>query len=77
MDIFHEGLSNITLSVYLDDLIVNSDNSDGHLNDLRAVFKRLRLVVNFSSHASRKVCVCLLSLRYLGHVITADGSQQS
>lgn len=73
MDRFRAGLGHITLAVYLDDLIVISESFDEHLNDLRAVFERLRL---FKLRARREKCVFACpKVRYLGHLITSSGIQ--
>lgn len=73
VDYFRRGLTDIRVLVYLDDLIVLSETFDNHLKDLELVFSRLRL---FRLLPNREKCsfVCT-SVRYLGHVITADGIQ--
>lgn len=66
------SLKNVTLLAYQDDLLVISEGSfENHINDLRAVFERLRL---FKLRANREKCVFARDeVKYLGHVITQDG----
>lgn len=65
------GLKNILIIAYLDDLMVMSPSFEVHLDDLRQVFQRLQ---QFGLRANRSKRVCIYpEIRYLGHVITAQG----
>lgn len=57
--------------VYLDDVIVISENFDKHLDILRSIFERLRCV---GLTLSREKCqFCRLELHYLGYVVDKQG----
>lgn len=56
---------------YLDDIIVLGETFEGHLTNLREVFRRLR-VANLQLNPE-KCQFCRKSLKYLGHVVTAEG----
>ena len=61
-----------TSLVYLDDILVLSESFGDHLNHFRSVLQRLResaLKLN-----PRKCNLCSPSLKYLGHVVSSDGS---
>ncbi|XP_026745532.1 uncharacterized protein LOC113506895 [Trichoplusia ni] len=74
MDRFRSGsiLKDVTLLVYLDDLLVLSEGPfQKHLEDLEAVFNRLRV---FGLRANRDKCHFVCSqVKYLGHLITPNG----
>lgn len=73
IDRFRSGsaLKDVTVLGYIDDLIVVSSSFEQHLQDLRAVFDRLRV---FCLRANRDKCVFARErVKYLGHVITPEG----
>lgn len=74
MDRFRSGsaMKDITLLVYLDDLLVLSEGDfQKHLKDLQAVFNRLRV---FGLRANRSKChFACNQVKYLGHLITPKG----
>lgn len=73
VDRFRSGasLKDVTILGYIDDMIVISDSFSRHLQDLRAVFDRLRV---FQLRANRAKCAFAReSVKYLGHIITAAG----
>lgn len=73
MNLFRNGLPNLLLLAYLDDLIVISNNLTQHLDDLRNVFKRLKL---FCLRAHRDKChFACQKVKYLGHILTPLGIQ--
>ena len=58
--------------VYLDDILIASASREQHLADVRAVLQRLHehgLVIN-----PNKSSFCLLSVEYLGHMVTSTGT---
>lgn len=71
MDCVLAGIKWKSCLVYLDDIIIFSTGFDRHLSDLEDVFTRIRkahLVVK-----PKKCDWCTQSIRYLGHIIGADG----
>lgn len=56
---------------YLDDIIVLGETFEEHLHHLREVFRRLRLA-NLQLNPD-KCQFCRKTLKYLGHVVTAEG----
>ncbi|XP_060810231.1 uncharacterized protein LOC132904321 [Amyelois transitella] len=74
MDRFRSGstLKDVTLLIYLDDLLILSDGPfQKHLEDLDAIFNRLRL---FGLRANREKCnFACEQVKYLGHLITHKG----
>ena len=73
MDQVLQGLPNV--QCYLDDIIVSGKTVDDHLQSLNAVLDRLQY---HGLRVNRAKCRFLLpSVEYCGHVISADGLQQS
>jgi hypothetical protein len=71
IDCFRNGLNDIAILAYLDDLIIVSPSFQKHISDLKQVFERLK---HFGLRANRsKCCFARESINYLGHVITKDG----
>ena len=71
IDRFRAGLQDVTILAYLDDLIILSENFEGHLQDLQKTFDRLKI---FKLHLNRDKCTFACeSVHYLGHVITSKG----
>jgi len=71
MDLVLVGLTWEVCLVYLDDVIIMSENFDEHLRRLKIVFERLH-AANLKLKASK----CKLFQRevvFLGHLVTADG----
>jgi len=71
MDQVLKGLTWKCCLVYIDDIVVYSRTFEQHLQDLKAVFERLRAVslrVKLS-----KARFCLEKLEVLGHVVTNEG----
>ena len=69
MDQIMEGIEHIF--IYMDDILVASENRVQHQQHLRAVLQRLAdhgLVLN-----KEKCVFCASSVEYLGHVVTAEG----
>lgn len=67
MDRMEATLSDITLIVYLDDVIIFST----HIRELQRVFtkfNKLRLKTN-----KEKSHFCCAKVKYLGHILTKDG----
>ena len=65
------SLSSLRILLYLDDFAILSDEFEQHLSDLRALLTKMR---EFGLRVNRDKCsfVCP-SLKYLGHVISANG----
>lgn len=66
-----QGLTWETCLVYLDDIIIFSQDFEEHLTRVRAVFDRLR-----NAHLTLKPSKCSFGrrqIRFLGHVISKDG----
>ncbi|XP_063373838.1 uncharacterized protein LOC134661628 [Cydia amplana] len=73
MDRFRSNLPNVTLLAYLDDVLILSDSFEKHLQDMEAVFQRLKL---FKLRVNReKSTFACESVKYLGHILSADGIQ--
>jgi hypothetical protein len=71
IDRFRNGLNDIAILAYLDDLIIVSPSFQKHISDLKQVFERLK---HFGLRANRsKCCFVRESINYLGHVITKGG----
>ncbi|GFV93573.1 retrovirus-related Pol polyprotein from transposon 297 [Trichonephila clavipes] len=71
MDQFRNGLANVNILVYLDDIVVLSETFEQHIEDLRMVFDRLK---KFKLCANRKKCKFVCSrVKYLGLWITPKG----
>ncbi len=71
MDLVISGLKWKKVMVYLDDIVIFSKNFNEHLLDLEEVFNRLR-----DANLKVKPSKCSLaksSIKYLGHVISAEG----
>jgi Reverse transcriptase (RNA-dependent DNA polymerase). len=56
---------------YLDDIIVLGETFEDHLENLKEVFRRLRMA-NLKLNPD-KCQFCRKSLKYLGHMVTAEG----
>lgn len=71
VDKFRAGLGDRAVFAYMDDFLILSKSFDEHLNDIQAVFDRLRL---FNLRARRDKCwLVRTSINYLGHLITQSG----
>ncbi|GFW05610.1 transposon Tf2-6 polyprotein [Trichonephila clavipes] len=71
MDQFRNGLPNVNILVYLDDIVVLSKTFEQHIEDLRMVFDRLK---KFKLCANREKCKFVCSrVKYLGLWITPKG----
>lgn len=71
IDRFRNGLKNVTVLSYLDDIIVLSETFEDHIHDLSTVFQRLE---QFKLQANREKCNFACSkVKYLGHWITPHG----
>ena len=71
MDTIFADLSPTFLQVYLDDVIVFSRTFEEHVSHLQIVFQKLH---DFNLKLSPKKCKLFQrSVRYLGHVVSADG----
>ncbi|XP_077283285.1 uncharacterized protein LOC143909251 [Arctopsyche grandis] len=72
IDRFRTGLKrDVLLLAYLDDLLDVSETLTQHLDDLQAVFERLR---HFNLRANREKCVFVREqVKFLGHIISAEG----
>lgn len=68
-----EVMREVHLLAYLDDLIILSDDFTQHLDDLEAVFERLKMF-NLRVHRQKSV-LARDSVRFLGHVIVPGGLQ--
>ena len=69
-DIFSD-LLDVNVIVYLDDILVFSDNPDDHIKHVREVFRRLRLNALYAQPDK-----CFFSkdtVEYLGFILTKDG----
>src|ERR1043165_5790680 len=69
LDLFH--LLGIILEVYIDDIVVNSDAFDSHLDDLCLAFERMKkygLKMN-----PLKCAFGVSSCKFLGFIIHEDG----
>lgn len=72
MDRFRTGMDlNGTVLAYLDDVLILSSTFGEHIEDLAVTFNRLR---QFKLRINASKCrFCATSLKYLGHIITANG----
>ncbi|KAK6172537.1 hypothetical protein SNE40_016172 [Patella caerulea] len=71
MELVLRGLQWDHVLIYLDDVIIASDNFEDHVEHLREVFKRFR---NFNLKLkSRKCKLCQDKVLFLGHYVSADG----
>ncbi|GFX77408.1 retrovirus-related Pol polyprotein from transposon 297 [Trichonephila clavipes] len=71
MNQFRNGLPNVNILVYLDDIVVLSETFEQHIEDLRMVFDRLK---KFKLCANREKCKFVCScVKYLGLWITPKG----
>ncbi|GFU01893.1 retrovirus-related Pol polyprotein from transposon 297 [Trichonephila clavipes] len=71
MDQFRNGLPNVNILVYLDDIVALSETFEQHIEDLRMVFDRLK---KFKLCANREKCKFVCSrVKYLGLWITPKG----
>jgi len=71
-DIMREVIEDLpNVQVYLDDLIIHSDSFESHVKHLRDVFSRLQKRGLYCQPA--KVNLGFDKLKFLGHVISADG----
>lgn len=72
MDRVKTGIgTNGTFLAYLDDLLILSVTFEDHMDDLKAIFGRLR---HFNLRINMEKCkFCVNDIRYLGHIITANG----
>lgn len=71
MDRFRAGLGDRAVSGLLDDAINISESFERHLEDLEAIFARLRL---FKLRARREKChFARGTVKFLGHLITPEG----
>ncbi|GFU01830.1 retrovirus-related Pol polyprotein from transposon 17.6 [Trichonephila clavipes] len=74
MDQFRNGLPNVNILVYLDDIVVLSETFEQHIEDLRMVFDRLK---KFKLCANREKCKFVCSrVKYLGLWITPKGIEK-
>ena len=73
MDIVLAGLKWNCCLVYIDDVVIYSPTFEQHLIDLDNVFKKLQ-VANLTLKAS-KCQLCRREMRYLGHIITSQGTK--
>ena len=71
MDNVVAGLKWKACLVYLDDVLVYSRTFEEHFENLRAVFTRLR--ESSLKMKPRKCSFAMEQLRYLGHLVSADG----
>ena len=59
------------VAVYFDDILVSGDSAEDHLNNLRALFKRLQ---EKGLRCKREKCVfAQSSIEYLGHILSSQG----
>ncbi|GFT03324.1 retrovirus-related Pol polyprotein from transposon 17.6 [Trichonephila clavipes] len=71
MDQFRNGLPNVNILVYLDDIVVLSETFEQHIEDLKMVFDRLK---KLKLCANREKCKFVCSrVKYLGFWITPKG----
>lgn len=71
IDKFRNGLPNILILAYLDDIIICSKDLGSHISDLKQIFERLKM---FGFHLNREKCFfCKPVIKYLGHILTTKG----
>lgn len=71
MDRIKNGLPQVRMLVYLDDLIIRSSTFEEHMQNLNDVFTRLK---QFNLRINRNKCKFSCSeVKYLGHIITKEG----
>lgn len=71
IDNFRNSLKNILVLSYLDDIIILSETFNEHVENLGAVFAKLR---EFKLYANREKCNFVCNrIKYLGHYITSKG----
>ena len=69
MDMILQGMSGVIC--YLADILISGRTKDGHLDNLRKVLQKLQ---EHNIRAKKSKCTFMkTSVRYLGHVIDADG----
>ena len=69
MDMILQGMSGVIC--YLDDILISGRTKDEHLDNLRKVLQRLQ---EHNIRAKKSKCTVMkTSVRYLGHIIDADG----
>ncbi|GBN56825.1 Retrovirus-related Pol polyprotein from transposon 297 [Araneus ventricosus] len=71
IDNFKNGLKDVTILSYLDDIIILSQTFEEHLEDLRKVFQRLK---QYKLQANRDKChIACSKIKYSEHFITPNG----
>ena len=73
MDAVLAGLQWSSCLVYIDDIVIPGRTFQAHLANLRAVFDRLREAG--LKLKPRKCHLCLQKVKFLGHIVSADGVQ--
>ncbi|MCW5672650.1 MAG: DDE-type integrase/transposase/recombinase [Hydrogenophaga sp.] len=71
MDVILAGLTTICCLVYIDDIIVYSQDFKQHLKDLQKVFNRVKQANMFIK--ASKCNFCRTELPFLGHIVSKDG----
>ena len=71
MDLVLSGLNWEICLVYMDDIIIFSENFDKHLEDLQKVFDRIRSAEMLIKVT--KCSFCRKEIEFLGHIISAEG----
>ena len=73
MDAVLAGLKWSTCLVYIDDIVIPGKTFQAHLTHLRTVFERLK---GAGLKLKPKKChLCLQKVKFLGHIVSADGIQ--
>ena len=71
MDKFRNGLPQITILAYPDDIIICLKDFGTHIKDLRKTFERTQV---FNLQLNREKCqFCRSEVKYLGHILTIEG----
>lgn len=65
------SVDNVKMLAYLDDLIIFSSTFNEHIEDLNKVFQKSR---KYNLTVNKEKCrFCCSGIKYLAHLITADG----
>ena len=71
IDKFKRSLPKVLILAYLDDIIICSENFKSHIEDLKSVFEKLKIL---RFHLNRNKCFfCRPRVKYLGYILTEAG----
>ena len=71
MNLLFADMIDTSILVYIDDILIFSENESEHRKHVEAVFQRL---AENSFHVKHRKCILFTpSVEFLGHVVSADG----